>query len=215
VAAPLLVLPAGLLLLESILGKPLYVDRYVLYGEAGAALLAGAGLYRIGQFLAGVSEGRLSRPLVWLPGVVVCALALVLQLGPQREIRTPQSRAYDFGGPSNYLGAHARPGDGVLYFGTLFRKAELGYPGDFRNVTDFGVAQTPLQAGTFRGTDKPFAVAGPLMLRYQRIWVLGSRPSAQLPAGLLRQQSQLLEQHFTLATVRRFRGIVVTLWLRR
>ncbi len=29
-------------------GHPLYLDRYVLYGEAGAALLAGAGLQRIG-----------------------------------------------------------------------------------------------------------------------------------------------------------------------
>src|SRR5262249_24634594 len=51
VALPLLVLPAGLLLLESVVTKPLYVDRYVLYGEAGAALLAGAGMYRIGQWL--------------------------------------------------------------------------------------------------------------------------------------------------------------------
>ncbi len=220
VAAPLLVLPAGLLLLESLVGSPLYVDRYVLYGEAGAALLAGAGAYRIGQVLASAAgpaalPGRPGRALLWLPGAVLCACVLLLQLGPQRAIRTPQSRAYDFGGPSSYLGAHARPGDGVLYFGTLFRKAELGYPGDFRNVTDFAVAKTPRQAGDFRGTDKPFAVTGPLMLRYRRIWVLGSRPSAQLPAGLLRQQSQLLEQHFTLATVRRFRGIVVTLWLRR
>ena len=41
VAAPLLVLPAAVLMIESILLRPLYVDRYVLYGEAGAALLAG------------------------------------------------------------------------------------------------------------------------------------------------------------------------------
>lgn len=221
VAAPLLVLPAGLLLLESTVGKSLYVDRYVLYGEAGAALLAGAGVYRIGQLVAeragsaGAVGWRPGRALIWLPGVVVCVLALVLQLGPQRVIRTPQSRAYDFGGPSNYVGAHAQRGDGVLYFGTLFRKAQLGYPADFRKVTDFGVALTPLQAGTFRGTDKPFAVTGPLMLRYQRIWVVGSRPSAHLPAGLLRQESQLLEHRYSLVAIRRFRGIMVTLWLRR
>ena len=43
VAAPLLVVPAGLLIVESVVGHPLYVDRYVLYGEAGAAMLAGAG----------------------------------------------------------------------------------------------------------------------------------------------------------------------------
>jgi mannosyltransferase len=221
VAAPLLVLPAGLLLLESTVGKSLYVDRYVLYGEAGAALLAGAGVYRIGQLVAeragsaGAVGWRPGRALIWLPGVVVCVLALVLQLGPQRVIRTPQSRAYDFGGPSNYVGAHAQRGDGVLYFGTLFRKAQLGYPADFRKVTDFGVALTPLQAGTFRGTDKSFAVTGPLTLRYRRIWVVGSRPSAHLPAGLLRQESQLLQNRYSLIVIRRFRGIMVTLWLRR
>ena len=42
VALPLLIVPAALLILESLVApQPLYVDRYVLYGEAGAALLAG------------------------------------------------------------------------------------------------------------------------------------------------------------------------------
>ncbi len=44
VAAPLLVLPGAVLIAESLVARPLYVDRYVLYGEAGAALLAGAGV---------------------------------------------------------------------------------------------------------------------------------------------------------------------------
>ena len=52
VAVPLLVVPGVLLILESLLARPLYVDRYVLYGEAGAALLAGAGALRIGRWLA-------------------------------------------------------------------------------------------------------------------------------------------------------------------
>jgi len=212
VAAPLLVLPAFLLLAESVVGPPLYVDRYVLYGEAGAALLAGAGVYRAGQWLAD-RAGR--RELLAVPGVVLCALALVLQLAPQHRIRTPQSRAYDFGGPSRYLAAHADSGDGVLFFGTLFRKAELGYPGDFTKVTDFGEAQSPTQAGTFRGTDKSFSQTYPLMLRYPRIWVIGLRPSPQLPAGLLRQESDALISHFSLVSTSHFKGMFVTLWQRR
>jgi mannosyltransferase len=52
VALPMLLVPAALLLLESRVGPSLYQDRYVLYGEAGAALLAGGGLYRLGQWLA-------------------------------------------------------------------------------------------------------------------------------------------------------------------
>jgi len=212
VAAPLLVVPGALLILESLVAHPLYVDRYVLYGEAGAALLAGAGVYRAGQWLAG-RAGR--RELLAVPGVVLCALALVLQLAPQHRIRTPQSRAYDFGGPSRYLAAHADSGDGVLFFGTLFRKAELGYPGDFTKVTDFGEAQSPTQAGTFRGTDKSFSQTYPLMLRYPRIWVIGLRPSPQLPAGLLRQESDALISHFSLVSTSHFKGMFVTLWQRR
>ena len=57
VAAPLLVVPGVLLILESLVARPLYVDRYVLYGEAGAALLAGAGAARIGRWLAGGPAG--------------------------------------------------------------------------------------------------------------------------------------------------------------
>jgi hypothetical protein len=62
VAAPLLILPAAILMIESILLRPLYVDRYVLYGEAGAALLAGAGLYRSGRWAGGASGRRARLP---------------------------------------------------------------------------------------------------------------------------------------------------------
>ena len=221
VATPLLLIPAGLLLAESLVAPPLYIDRYVLYGEAGAAILAGAGAARVGRWLASRTEGDAARagwrtvPAV-LPGIVVCILALVLQLGAQRFDRTPASRLFNFGGPSQYIGAHARRGDGVLYLGTLFRKTELGYPADFRTVTDFGVAQTPMQAGNFRGTDKPFSVTGPLMLDYPRIWVIGAgAPSVQLQPLLLAQESQVLQSHFSLAARRHYRGITLTLWVRR
>jgi mannosyltransferase len=215
VAAPLLVIPALVLLAESRVLHPLYVDRYVLYGEAGAALLAGAGVYRIGQWAAGrLAVPGVRRTLIWLPGIAACVLALALQLGPDQRVRTPQSRAYDFGGPSRYVGAHAQAGDGVLYFDTFFRKAELGYPQDFTKVTDFAVAVPPRRAGNFRGTDLSFPATLQLMLGYQRIWVIGVQPSGNLRASLLRQQSQALAQHFTRIDIQYFRGMTVTLWQR-
>jgi mannosyltransferase len=211
-AAPLLVVPAALLFGESLLATPLYVDRYVLYGEAGAALLAGAGMYRIGCWL----RDKTSRPaLLWVPGVVVCALALLLQIGPQQRIRTPDSRAYDFGGPSRFVAAHARPGDGVLFFGTFYRKARLGYPEDFSKTGDFAMAVSPQQAGTFRGRDKPFSLIEPLILAHKRIWVIGAEPSAQLPLGEYRGESLELNSNFALVLKHRFRGMTVTLWQRR
>jgi mannosyltransferase len=213
VAAPLLVVPALLLLLESLVARPFYVDRYVLYGAAGAAMLAGTGLWRAGLWLAARFNGRPG--LLWAPGVVVCVCALVLQLGPQHRIRTPASRLFDFGGPSAYVGANARQGDGVMFFGNLFRKARLGYPQDYTKTTDFGMARSPEQTGSFRGTDKPFPAVHPLMLDRQRIWVIGHAPSPRLPAGLLRSESAVLQQNFRLIAERRFKGIVVTLWQRR
>jgi mannosyltransferase len=212
VAAPLLVVPGALLILESLVARPLYVDRYVLYGEAGAALLAGAGVVRIGRWLAGVSDRRM---LLWVPGVVVCVLALVLQLAPQQRVRTPQSRLFDFGGPSRYLAAHARPGDGVLFFSKFFRKARLGYPADYRNVSDFAMAQSPAAAGNFQGRDKPVATVQSLMTGYQRIWVVGRSPFAHLTAGPVRAEDAVLTSHFSLVAKRYFKGIFVTLWARR
>ena len=222
VAAPLVVLPAFLLVLESEIARPLYVDRYVLYGEAAAALLAGAGLYRIGKWLAAASAGARSggtpsgwRALIWVPGIIVCVAALVFQLGPQQRVRTPGSRLYNFGAPSVYVAAHARPGDGVLFFSSFFRKARLGYPADYRDVRDFAVAQTPAQAGTYQGTNKPPATVNLLMADYRRIWVVGNAPSESLKLKPLRQESAVLLDRFTMVTKRHWRGITVTLWVRR
>ncbi len=182
VAVPLLIDPALILFVESLVARPLYVDRYVLFGEAGAAL---------------------------------CLAVLLLQIAPQQRIRTPQSRLFNFTGPARYIGANARPGDGVLFFDTFFRKDRLVYARDFANTSDFGQAASPQQAGTFRGTDKPFAILRPLLLEHRRIWVVGMAPSPRLPATLLRQQSVALIRHFTLVRERRFKGIDVTLWVRR
>jgi mannosyltransferase len=212
VALPLLVVPAFLLIVESILGKSLFVDRYVLYGEVGAAVLAGAGLYRIGLWL-GSATGR--RWLIWIPGVIACVAAVLLQFGTQKYFRTPGSRLFDFTRPAAFIGTHARPHDGVLFFDTFFRKDRLLYPNEFGNTDDFGQALAPLQSHDFRGTDKPFAAVRPLILQHRRIWVVGMRPSSSLRTALLRQQSQVLTRNFTLVEQRHFRGIDVTLWLRR
>jgi len=225
VAVPLLVLPSGTVFAESLVGKALYVDRYVLFCEAGAALLAGAGLDLIGRWLgrrwgrgreqlgAGADRRALTATSLAI-AAVVCLGALLLQLGPQHRARTPLTRQFDYGDPAFYVGAHARPGDGVLFFNTFFRKARLLYPRQFRNTDDIGQALSPMQAGTFRGTDKPFSTLRPLMLDRRRIWVVGVRPSVRLSDLLLRQQSLLLTRYFTLVSDRHFRGIEVTLWVR-
>ncbi|HTS95021.1 MAG TPA: glycosyltransferase family 39 protein [Streptosporangiaceae bacterium] len=221
VAAPLLVLPAGLLIAESVAGHPVYTDRYVLYGEAGAAMLAGAGLQRIGRWLAGgLSRPALRIPLDWrvivaATGAIACLGVLVFQLGAQHRARTPLTREFDFGDPAFYIGAHARPGDGVLFYSSFFRKARLGYPDQFRDTTDFAMAVSPQKSGTLNGFDKPLPVVRSLMLTYRRIWVVGTVPSAHASSPVLRAEGELLTSRFTRIAERHFRGIVVTFWLRR
>ncbi len=229
VAAPLLVVPAFLLIAESFVARPFFVDRYVLYGEAGAALLAAAGLVRIGQWLREARWSRLARRSqvarlsqlarrglpVWLPGAIGCLCVLLVQVHPQLNVRTPGSRLYDFGGPARYVAANARSGDGVLFFDAFYRKDRLGYPEDFTKTTDFAMAVSPQQAGTFQGTDKPLDLVRPLMLQRQRIWVIGLPPSASLSTALLRGESLILSRDFTKIADRHFRNISVTLWRRR
>ncbi|HEX3922263.1 MAG TPA: glycosyltransferase family 39 protein [Streptosporangiaceae bacterium] len=229
VAAPLLVLPATVVMLESLVAKPLYVDRYVLYGEAGAALLSGAGICRIARWLGERAARWRPRPagqrtghavntataVTGIAGVAACACVLVLQLAPQHRARTPQSRQFDYGTPSRFIGANQRPGDGVLFFNTFYRKAELGYPQDFRDIDDFALAMSPARSGTLNGHNKPVSQIRPLMLGYHRIWVVGRAPSAQVSSPAIRGEGELLMSRFRLALERHFKGIVVTLWIQR
>jgi mannosyltransferase len=211
VAVPLLLIPAGLLLLESRTLPPLYQERYVEYGEAGAALLAGAGAYRIGRWLAGALRRR---ELILVPGLAVFLCALLLQLRVQHDYRTPPSRAFNFGGPAFFVGAHAHQGDGVLFMSSFYRKAELGYPEQFRKTTDFALAVSPVLA-PYQGINKPLPAILPLMLARRRIWVIGDLPSQALPPGALRAESQLLLHDFTLVRTQGYRGMWLTLWVRR
>ncbi len=226
VAVPLLLLPGGLLIVESWVAKPMYADRYVLYGEAGAALLAGAGLCRLGQWAgprltrhlaAPAAPGRAPgwRSLVWVPGVIFCVLALVLQLGAQHRTRMPESREFDYGDPAFYIGAHAQTGDGVLFFNTFYRKIRLAYPADFTKITDFSMAVSPEKAGNYNGINKPFPVVRSLMLTYRRIWVVGRAPSAHVSSPAIRAEGELLMKSYTRIADRHFKGMIVTLWLRR
>jgi mannosyltransferase len=211
VAAPLLLVPAGLLLLESSVLPPLFQQRYVLYGEAGVALLAGAGAYRIGRWLAGALRRR---ELILVPGLAVCLCTLLLQLHVQHDYRTPESRAFNFGGPASYVGSHAHRGDGVLFMSSFFRKAELGYPEQFLQTSDFALAVPPLDA-PYEGINKPLPAVLRLMLARRRIWVIGYLPSPAWPAGPMRAESQVLQQDFIRLGARSYKGMWLTLWARR
>jgi mannosyltransferase len=228
VSAPLLVIPAGLVFIESLVAKPLYADRYVLYCEVGAALLAGAGIDRIGQGVARwlgrrwigrqLGDPADRRVLVATSLVAVVVLAaggLLLQLNSQQRARTPFTRQFDYGSPARFVGARERPGDGVLFFNAFYRKIRLGYPSDFRYTTDFAMSVSPARSATLNGFDKKFSAVRPIMLRYDRIWVVGRAPSAYVANASIRAEGELLISRYTRVAYRKFRGMVVTLWVQR
>ena len=191
VAAPLLVVPGALLILESLVARPLYVDRYVLYGEAGAALLAGAGAVRIGRWLAGADRpadaalgpgrGRLRAG----PGPAARAAAA----GPH-----PAEPAVRLRRPVPLSGRARAAGRRGPVLQQLLPQGPARLPGDYRNVSDFAMAQSPAAAGNFQGRDKPVATVQSLMTGYQRIWVVGRSPFAHLTAGPVRAEDAVLHQ---------------------
>jgi hypothetical protein len=132
----------------------------------------------------------------------------------QHGYRTPESRSFNFGGPAFYVGSHAHRGDGVLFMSSFYRKAELGYPEQFRKTTDFALAVSPVVA-PYQGIDKPLPAILSLMLARRRIWVIGDVPSLVLPTGGPREESQVLLHDFIRLKARSYRGMWLTLWVRR
>ena len=189
VAAPLLVLPAAILMTESILLRPLYVDRYVLYGEAGAALLAGAGLYRIGRW-----------PVTRRPARARLAAGrhrVPVRSGPAARAAAPRPHGRGAAGTTTAGRRATWERTRGRVTGSSSSGSSTGRPswvtqGDFRNTSDFAQAASPLQVGNFQGRDKPDGVTLPLMLGYRRIWVYGARPSLRRPEAELRAESAAL-----------------------
>ncbi|MFJ8631059.1 glycosyltransferase family 39 protein [Streptomyces sp. NPDC093568] len=143
-ALPLLVLPPAVLLLASVI-KPLYVDRYVLYAQAGLALLAGAALDAL---------WRSARPRALL--VLTAAGAALIALVPVgTHLRGPQSRTDDVTAVARAIRDTTEPGDGVLFVPGSRRVWTLQRePGSY-GVRDLALAASPHTSHTLYGTELP------------------------------------------------------------
>lgn len=170
VALPLFVLPTVLLVAESHVATPLYGGpRYVLYSLPAGIMLASLGLLRIAAVIAR-SNVRF-RLTAAATGVIVIAAA---QAGELLQLRTPAAYPQDFAAAAAYVAAHARPGDTGLFVGPGYELAPLGYPDDFRNVSDLATAETPMQAANYYGLVKPVPAILAAMRHQQRIWAIGA-----------------------------------------
>jgi mannosyltransferase len=161
VAVPLLVVPPALLLLASTV-KPLYVDRYVLYSQAGLALLAGAAF----EALWRSRRARVSLVLGAVSGVLIA-------LGPVgTRLRTPDSRTDDVLAVGRVVRATVEPGDGVIFLPGSRRVWTFGPQRVAYGRPDLSLAASPRVSHTLYGTELPPERIRSRMVRVSRIVVV-------------------------------------------
>ncbi|MER5630472.1 glycosyltransferase family 39 protein [Streptomyces nitrosporeus] len=201
-AVPILVLP-GLLLLLASLVKPLFVDRYVVYSNIGAALLLGA-------LLDHLHRRRRSPLLTWTAAVAVLA-ALV---PPSMSLRTPQSRSDDVTAIGATVRKEGRPGDGLLYLSGRHRILTGADPEDTRSLTDLALAQDPVSSHTLAGIELPAREIAARMLEFDRI--VAVRAAGAHPSADPREEAKTstLRRHFHEYATTRVNGARVTVYVR-
>ncbi|MEU4657275.1 glycosyltransferase family 39 protein [Streptomyces sp. NPDC023723] len=201
-ALPILVLP-GLLLLITSPVKPLFVDRYVLYGNIGAALLLGAWM---DCFL----RLRRSSRYAWL--AAAAALAALVQ--PSLALRTPQSRSNDVTAIGAAVREAGRPGDGLLYLSGQHRILTAATPEDTRGLTDLALAQDPVSSNTLAGVELPARDIAARMLDFDRIVAVRAvgvrRPADPREAA----KTSTLRRHFHEYRTTPVNGARITVYVR-
>ncbi|MEV7288893.1 glycosyltransferase family 39 protein [Streptomyces sp. NPDC093252] len=193
----LLVVPPAVLLLAS-LAKPLYVDRYVLYSQAGAALLIGTVLGRA------------------RPRVLLVAGAAVLALVPYSlHLRTPDSRLDDVTAISETLRAAGRTADGVVYLPGRRRVWTLADPSSVAGLRDLALSAAPADSRTLYGTETDPATLRARLLATPRVLAVGDpadQPLDRTPTE--RAKREILATAFEPCGEWELRGVRVVLFVR-
>jgi mannosyltransferase len=165
-AVPWLVLPPLTLLAASVL-EPVYVSRYLTYCLPAVALLAGAGLASVR----------------WPKRVGVLALVVALVAPAQLAMRAQGGGMQMV---AQFLSAHRRPGDAIVYPEPSIPPWYLAYPDGFAQLRDLSMAQSPAVAGRLFGSTVPLPVLERREESVSRIWIVpvpGQDPAAYLAPG--------------------------------
>ncbi|AUH39980.1 glycosyltransferase family 39 protein [Streptomyces sp. CMB-StM0423] len=203
-ALALLILPGGLLLLSSAI-VPLYVSRYVLYEEAGLALLLGATLDHLWR-------RRYHRHLL---AALAAAAVLVALVPVGLHLRTPESRKDDLGAIARAVQAQGRPGDGLLFMPGRRRVWQAAEPAAYASLVDLAVRADPRASDTLYGVELPAAAIHARMLTADRIVVLHDPAGEPVEAGAQEQvKRDVLRAHFRPCESTEVRGARVTLYAR-
>ena len=158
-ALPWLVVPPALLWAVSFL-HPTYSARYVTFCLPATALLVGAALAALRTPVAAVALGLL------------VALSVPGPLG-QWAVRASggSTGAAAIQAASQFLAAHERSGDAVVYPGNSVPPLNLAYPAGFGRLHDLALAEPGAEAGRLYGVAAPSAVLHRRERGARRIWV--------------------------------------------
>ncbi|WP_231626369.1 glycosyltransferase family 39 protein [Streptomyces apocyni] len=200
-ALALLIVPTGLLMVVSLV-KPLYVDRYVLYGLSGLALLLGAAL-----------DWALERGRLRVVAALAAAGAVAALVPTAVQLRTPQSRSDDVTAVAQAIRENAAPGDAVLYLPTRRRVWPPPEPG----LRDVALDRDPVSSRTLYGTEASPARIESRIRASGRIVVVSQLGSAPLDAAEREREAakrRVLRDAFGPCLTRRVASTQVTVYAR-
>ncbi|MFI5670448.1 hypothetical protein [Streptomyces sp. NPDC051704] len=211
VGLPLLAVPQ-LGLIGISLVQPLFLDRYVLFGMVGLALLIGAGLG---------AAVRAVRPLfprgagLLVPGAIgISVLALLpVELGK----RAPASRVDDVLAVAGEVAKLGRPGDAVLFVPAARRDTALVSPKAFAGLADVALERSPVASATLKGEEAEPARIREALLGRSRVLLVTDAAKVAKPSGAARDAAKaaVLKERFTVVEDRQVRGRRVTVYERR
>ncbi|MEU6388788.1 glycosyltransferase family 39 protein [Streptomyces sp. NPDC046939] len=211
VGLPLLVVPHLVLVAVSLV-KPLFLDRYILFGLLGLALLIGAAL----EAAVRAARPRFPRASAWL--VPVAVGVAVLALLPQfLAKRSPASRVDDVLAVTQDIRRHKADGAGVLFVPAARRDTLLVSPDAFDGLRDVALAQGPGPSGTLKGVEKPPDAIRRAMLARHRILLVTDAERVARPVTARRDHVKMavLRRYFRAVDDAQVRGRRVTTYERR
>ncbi|MFI6012025.1 hypothetical protein ACIBAG_24950 [Streptomyces sp. NPDC051243] len=210
VGLPLLVVPQ-LALIGLSLVKPLFLDRYILFGMLGLALLIGTALGTAVR----ATRPRFPRASLWLVPAVV-AVAVVALLPQSLAKRSPASRVDDVLAVAADVRRLKENGDAVVFVPAARRDTALVSPGHFAGLRDIALAESPVSSGTLKGEEADPARIRSAMLAQRRILLVTDASDVARPLSNERDKAKaaVLEEYFTVVADEQVRGRRVTVYER-
>ncbi|MFJ3663267.1 hypothetical protein ACIPPM_22690 [Streptomyces sp. NPDC090119] len=210
VALPLLAVPLLALTGMSLI-KPLFLDRYILFGHLGLTLLIGTALGRAADATA-PRFPRTSRLLLPL----TLAVALTALLPQSLAKRSPESRVDDVLSAADRVHHLRHPGDAVLFIPAARRDTALVSPDAFSGLRDVALAESPVTSGTLKGVEAEPSRIRAAILRSHRILLVTDAPGVAKRDSAHRDKAKraALRRYFRPVADESVRGRRVTVYER-